>query len=110
MARRLPTIAKWINAHKLVLGLRAEIHEGYCSTDRKVGRLRVEGRGRTGNRLVVYPLHKGERDALGRFRPVLDHNSADAYRSNDEVERWLANYIAKLPAAKRRKLNDRLSR
>lgn len=104
MTRRLTTIAKWINAHRLVLGLRAEIVEGYCNTDRKVGRLRSPGKGRTGNRLLVYPLHKGERDGLGRFRPVLDHNAAETYRSNDEVERWLAAYVAKLPAAKRRAL------
>lgn len=31
----------------------AEVVEGYCSTDRKSGRLSIPGKGRYGNRLIV---------------------------------------------------------
>lgn len=67
---RLATIAKLIN--QKVPGFRAEIVEGYCDTDRKIGRLRHPGKGRYGNRLVVRNEH-GE--------VVLDHNSAETYRT-----------------------------
>lgn len=79
MARRLKTLAKEINK---IEGYTAEIVEGYCNTDRKIPgtRLRSEGKGRYGNRLIV-KNSKGE--------VVLDHNAAETYRDNGEVERWL---------------------
>lgn len=83
MARRLKAIATWINEN--MPGYRAEIVEGYCNTDRKIGRQRWPGKGRYGNRLIV---KKGG-------AVVLDHNSAETYRSNDEVERWLKDEISK---------------
>jgi len=79
MARRLATIAREINAD--LNGFTAEVIRGYACTDRKVGRLRIPGKGRHGSRLVV-------RNADGNV--VLDHNSAEPYRRNDEVEAWLA--------------------
>jgi hypothetical protein len=83
VARRLPTIARWINEN--VPELRARIESGYCNTDRKIGRLRWPGKGRTGNRLIVERKRGGV---------VLDHNAAEAYRTNAEVERWLARWLA----------------
>jgi hypothetical protein len=81
MARRLKTIAREIN--ESIAGLRAKVVPGYCNTDRKAGRLRVPGKGRHGNRLIVT-------DVTGKT--ILDHNGAETYRSNDEVERWLTTY------------------
>jgi len=53
-------------------------------TDRKIGRLRWPGKGRYGNRLIV-------RDEATQL-VLLDHNAAETYRSNDEVESWLASW------------------
>lgn len=59
---------------------------GTASTDRKVGRLRIPGRGRKGNRLVV---REG-----ARWGPVLlDHNAADPDRHNGEAVLWIARRI-----------------
>lgn len=80
MARRLKTIARVIN--DLPLGYQAEVVKGYCNTDRKIRgrRIRIPGKGRHGNRLIV-------RDRTGLV--ILDHNAADPYRQNYEVENWL---------------------
>jgi len=80
MARRLKTLAKEIN--DTLPGYTAEIVQGYCNTDRKIAgtRLRWEGKGREGNRLIV-KNSKGE--------VVFDHNSAETYRCNEEVEEWV---------------------
>lgn len=87
MARRLSTIAKYINENWP--GFTAKVEKSWASTDRKIkgSRLRWPGKGRTGNRLTVL-------DPSGT--KVLDHNAAETYRSNDEVERW----IEKVEAAK----------
>jgi hypothetical protein len=79
MARRLKTIAKWINEN--MYGYHAYIKRGYYNTDRKISgtRLRRPGHGRYGNRLVV--VHNG--------RIVYDHNAAETYRRNWEVEDWI---------------------
>ncbi len=83
-ARRLKTIARWIN--ESLPGYRAEIREGYRNTDRKIPgtRLRHEGRGRWGNVITVFK--RNEHDGWSR---VFEHNSAETYRSNQEVEDWL---------------------
>lgn len=80
-ARRLKAIAKWINDNMAHLGYVAKITEGYCNTDRKIPgtRLRRAGKGRRGNKLVVYK----------NGVEIKTHNSAETYRSNDEVEAWL---------------------
>lgn len=83
MARRLKTIAKYINSHT---NLKAEITIGYCNTDRKVGRLRMPGKGRIGNRIIIFDQDNNE---------LLDHNSAETYRSNQEVEDFLKYYLRK---------------
>ena len=56
-------------------GYTFRIEQGECNTDRKSGRLRIPGKGRTGTRLIV---------ELKRKR-VIDHNGAETYRRNDEV-------------------------
>jgi hypothetical protein len=86
MGRRLPTIAKWINANMADQGYEAKIEGGYCNTDRPAGRLRIPGKGRTGNKLVV--TRYGTK--------VLDHNSAETYRHNSEVEYWLKGELEML--------------
>lgn len=75
MARRLKTLAKVIQS----LGFDVELCDGYCNTDKKVGRQRHPGKGRSGTRLIV------------RWKGivVLDHNSAQTYRCNQEVEDWI---------------------
>jgi len=78
MARRLATIARDINDN--CDGFTATLEKGHCNTDRKIGRLRWPGKGRTGTRIIV-------RNAQGKR--VLDHNSAETYRTNQEVEDWL---------------------
>jgi len=78
-SRRLPAIAAWINVNMSRYGYLAKIEAGYCNTDRKIGRLRIPGKGRHGNRLIV--LREGV--------AVLDHNAAETYRTNSEVESWL---------------------
>ena len=84
MSRRLKTIAKEINESIPDLGARLE--RGYCDTDRKIGRLRVPGKGRHGNRLIVTYLPTGQ--------VVYEHNSAEPYRINAEVEVWLERWKA----------------
>ena len=84
MARRLKTIAKWINEN--VPELNATVQPSTYSTDRKIGRLRWPGKGRKGNRLIVT---RKRGDVV-----IIDHNSAETYRTNAEVEEWLARWIA----------------
>ena len=83
-ARRLKTIAKYINESLKWAEYEAKVIEGYCNTDRKLGggsRLIQPGKGRTGNRLVV--RRKANKEC------VLDHNAAETYRTNDEVEQFV---------------------
>jgi len=77
---------RYINEH--IPGYTAKIVEGYCCTDRKIPgtRLRHAGKGRTGNRIIV----TNPCDVV-----VLDHNSAETYRHNDEVEFWLECLITR---------------
>lgn len=82
-ARRLAAIAAWINAN--LSELEAVVEEGYSNTDRKIGRLRWPGKGRRGTRIIV--RRKRDRTVM------LDHNAAEVYRKNAEVEAWLTKYI-----------------
>ncbi len=84
MARRLKAIAKFVNEET---EYKAEIIDGYCNTDRKIGRLRVPGKGRRGNRIII-------KDSFGNV--LLDHNSAETYRYNEEVEEWLKKNIKEI--------------
>jgi len=78
-ARRLKAIAKHINENWPEY--EAKVEKGYCNTDRKIGRLRWPGKGRHGNRLLVR--------RIADRKLVFDHNAAETYRSNDEVEYWV---------------------
>lgn len=84
-ARRLKQIAAWINENRQELVATAE--PSMCNTDRKIGRLRWPGKGRKGSRIIVRRKKTGE--------VLLDHNSAETYRSNKEVELWLDHYESK---------------
>lgn len=81
MARRIKTLAKIIEN----LGFQVEVCKGHCNTDRKIhyGRIRIPGRGRDGTRLIV-------RNKRGDV--VFDHNSAETYRCNQEVEDWISTF------------------
>jgi len=85
MARRLKTIAKYINEN--LPGLTATVNSSWSSTDQKAAGYRYitnPGKGRSGNRLKVF--------SQGTL--VFDHDSSKTYRTNDEVEQWLADYEA----------------
>lgn len=83
--RQLRKIAAYINA-QTHLGLRAETASERVNTDRpKPSGLRYRthvGKGRNGIRLRVW--------FNGTL--VLDHNSGETYRTNGEVEEWLAEW------------------
>lgn len=93
-APRLATIAKWINENTT---LAAEVCEGYCNTDRKIGRLRIPGKGIKGKELRVAKDDRTLRDAVLTGRNLLfQHNSAETYRSNHEVVCWLTGYLSQI--------------
>ena len=101
-ARRLAAIAAWINEN--LPDLLASTEEGYCNTDRQIGRLRHPGKGRRGTRLIVRVRTKNKH--LSDWPKILDHNGAQTYRCNAEVEAWLENLLAdraKQKATKKRK-------
>ena len=94
-ARRLAAIAKWINDN--LPEAEAKTEQGYCNTDRKIAGTRLihPGKGRHGTRIKVF-LRKDYINAgmsLTGPRPILDHNAAETYRRNDDVERWLKDYL-----------------
>lgn len=72
----------------------AKIERGYCNTDRQIPgtRLRSPGKGRYGNRIKVWKLTPDGRCPV-LDPPLLDHNSAETYRHNGEVEDWLADEL-----------------
>jgi len=84
MARRLATIARWIN--KNLPELEAVIERDYVNTDRKLAGTRFvhRGKGRRGNKIIVYKRRNRA--------PLFSHSAAGTYRSNAEVERWLTEY------------------
>ena len=85
MARRLSTIAKWINDN--LPELHAAIREDRCNTDRQPRGCRYitrKGKGRYGNKIIVRKVGGDE---------IFSHSAAETYRSNDEVEQWLADYL-----------------
>jgi hypothetical protein len=86
MARRLAQIAEEINARFPLLV--ATIQEGYCNTDRKLAGTRLihRGKGRRGNRLIVRWRNLPINDPQAK---VFDHNAAETYRRNEEVEEWV---------------------
>lgn len=111
-APRLKKIAEWVNEHTTLF---AEMERGYCNTDQKIAgtRLRRPGKGRRGTRLKVWAnmghrlsavtiittkKEKKLREKYGLY-PLLDHNAAETYRSNDEVIYWLHNYLRDNPKA-----------
>jgi len=84
--RRLATLAKWINENSKQY--KAEIIEGYCNTDRQLyagSRIRIEGKGREGNKIIIRDKETN--------KIVKEHNSAETYRYNYEIEDWVNKNI-----------------
>lgn len=89
MARKLPTIAKWINENRPELY--ASCIPWTTNTDYKPRGFRYithKGKGRKGYRLTVY-LRTGP----GKTEEIFEHTSSETYRTNQEVEDWLARYL-----------------
>lgn len=84
MARKLKTIVAWINTNTR---LRAEVEPTHVRTDRPKPRglrYRVHtGKGRDGFMIRVWDGNA----------EIFKHNGAERYRSNDEVESWLAKWL-----------------
>lgn len=97
-ARRLKQIADWINANGVALGLRAVVERTQVSTDTKIPgtRLSRHGKGRWGNRIRIYKRSGPV--------PIHEHNAAYSWARNEDLERWLAEWIARLPEVRRAKL------
>ncbi len=86
-ARRLSTIAKWINEN--VTGLRANCMRWRTSTDRKPrGSRHIThvGKGYEGYRIEVYRWNVP--------KPIFEFDNCGPYQTNDVVERWLAEYLS----------------
>jgi hypothetical protein len=87
VARKLKTIAAWINDN--LPELEARTRASHCNTDRQPRGCRYithKGKGRRGTLISVY-----RRTDL--VRPIYTHDGAQTYRTNDEVERWLSDYV-----------------
>jgi len=80
-APSLDQLARFVNSR--MDGYSARVRRTSVSTDRKVGRIRYPGAGRTGNRITV--THDG--------KTVIDHNAAETYRYNGEVVQRLAEIL-----------------
>lgn len=93
--RRLNVIAEWVNSNPL--GIVAFTRPTVFSTDII----------RSG---IRYP-RKGRKGTLIEFRSNIDgsllfsHNSGQTYAYNQQVERWLAEYIKSLPSNIRSGIN-----
>lgn len=83
-------------------GLTVAVTRDTASTDRKIGRLRRQGKGRTGSRLIV--SQRGACPCVASSRPmdcircggsgrawvvIFDHNNAETYRRLAEVRAWI---------------------
>jgi hypothetical protein len=79
----LKRVGAWITEN--MPGLTTTVEPSWCNTDRKYkgSRLRWPGKGRSGYKLTVY------RKGAVQFT----HNSAETYRSNDEIARKLRDCV-----------------
>lgn len=85
------SLAKEINQKWPVLTVIVE--PSIASTDRKVGRLRIPGKGRRGTRIKVY----GWSTEPGKLGPLLlSHDNAETYRHTGEVRAWIEQYAKKV--------------
>ncbi len=83
-------MAQFINEN--MPSLKAEVSEGYHSGDSHISgtRLRNEGKDYYGNRLIVTDTTK----KLGeRGYELLDHNSVEPYRTNQEIAQFIMGRI-----------------
>lgn len=94
-ARKLPTIARWIEENLPELEVVLDKHT--VRPQHKIRGTRIvssPGKPRTGYRLRVY--RRGEKgwDHFAERGKLLDHDTTDGYHQNAEVERWLQQYLA----------------
>lgn len=85
-ARRLTTIAKWINENRPELW--SNCMKWRVSTNRKpAGSRHIThvGKGYSGYKIWVY--------AKDVPRPIFEFDNCDPYSTNDVAERWLAEYL-----------------
>ena len=94
-SRQLRSIAKWVNTN--APEWLATIEKVVECTDQKIPgtRLRRVGKGRAGNRIILTDRETG---AL-----LLDHNAAETYRTNNEVEEWLSEKFTLLRSPRPKK-------
>lgn len=92
-------LAAWINAHTLALRsfptrrVGAVTAASMSDTDRKVGRLRWPGKGRTGTELRIYTL--GLPFSVGT--PALyRHDTSQTYRRHAEARAWVTTNLTYL--------------
>lgn len=96
MKKRPPRLKQLAaDIERLFPDLVTRISKERCNTDRKIAGTRLihPGKGRWGNRLVVTERRTG--------RVVLDHDSAETYRHNGEVVRWIEKRKAERKKARR---------
>jgi hypothetical protein len=80
---RAPQLAKLAEFIRTEMGLRVTLEPSYVSTDRKPKGLRYitrQGKGRRGTRLQVFATD----DTC-----MYSHNSAEGFRTNSDVVRWI---------------------
>lgn len=80
---RCPSLKRMAEFIERVLGYSTKIEPSHCNTDRKIGRLRSEGRGRDGNKLSIF----------NGSELIHSHDSAETYRRNYEVAAWILKQI-----------------
>lgn len=81
-------LAKWINLRRIfnVHGqqVAAVVDSWRASTDTKIGRLRIAGKGRQGLRLRIRVVGVTDLSAT-----IYEHRSSETYRRHDEAREWV---------------------
>ena len=93
MTRRLKTIAKWINKNLGHLGYSATADSGVEEISTYQGHNVFTSR--TAHQTIFTVRLHSPPSAIGG-RCIFRHDSAEAYRKNDDVERWLKNKLREL--------------
>lgn len=82
-------LADWINTQDLVdesrRAVRAAVQQWTSSTDTKIGRLRIAGKGRRGLRLEIKPTKS--------MNVLYSHESGETYRRHEEAREWVAKNL-----------------
>lgn len=86
-------LAHWVNNDPVARRkLRAITEPSWSSTDRQIpgSRLRIQGKGRHGVRLTLYPV---SRDSFTASTKVYTHDTSETYRTHREAREWVENYL-----------------